>query len=105
MDFGSTIQERVESTQCCVVYEKTSGQIRLVYETVTLEGGTQETEDEFRRTVLNALHQLPLQGISLDVDAHDLLLQRELLEPGIAYRVDVAKRSLVRIDGGAAAAP
>jgi hypothetical protein len=92
MNFGSTNQERVESTKCCVVYEKASGEIRLVYEEVTLEGGTETTEDEFRRSVQALSHER-----SLDLATHDLLLRDELLEPGVAYRVDVAKNSLVRV--------
>lgn len=104
MNFGSTNQEKVESTKCCVVYEKTSGEIRLVYEEVTLEGGTETTEDEFRRSVKAALPQLPPHERSLDLDTHDLLMRRELLEPGVAYRVDIAKKSLVRVEGAEKAA-
>jgi hypothetical protein len=92
MNFGSTNQEKVESTRCCVVYEKTSGEIRLVYEEVTLEGGAETTEDEFRRSVQALSH-----GRGIDLDTHHLLLRNELLEPGVAYRVDMSDNSIVRV--------
>jgi hypothetical protein len=94
MNFGSTNYEKVKSTKCCVVYEKTTGEIRLVYEEVTLEGGAETAEDEFRRSVQALSHER-----GLDLDTHYLLLRNELLEPGVAYRVDVAKNSLVRAEG------
>jgi hypothetical protein len=93
MNFGSTNQEEVESTRCCLVYEKSSGNIRLVHEEVTIEGGTKATEEEFRQAALAlARHH------RLDPDDHGLLLRSELLEPGAAYQIDVAKNCLVRVD-------
>jgi len=94
MNFGSTNQEEVESTRCCVVYEKSSGNIRLVHEEVTIEGGTKATDDEFRQAA-----QALAREHRLDPDDHGLLLRSELLEPGAAYRIDVAKNSLVRVYG------
>jgi hypothetical protein len=96
--YGSTLEEEVVSTQCCVVYEMRSGKIRLVYEEVTFEGGAQTSEDEFRRMIHAVLLELPPHEPRIDLETHGVLLQKALLEPGVSYRVDVAEEKLVRIE-------
>jgi hypothetical protein len=81
----------VSSERLCLVYDPTSGEIVLTHRVVTLEGGTEPSEDEIARYAVLLARRRAGAGQRLEA----LHVERGALEPGRRYRVDPKDKVLV----------
>jgi hypothetical protein len=79
-----------ESTDTCVVYDPSTGQIRHVHRAITLAGGKHPTHAQLEA---RAMERARAHGV--DVIGLKVLRVSGEYDPMRKYRVDVAKLSLV----------
>jgi hypothetical protein len=81
----------VSSGRLCLVYDATSGEILHTHRVVTLEGGTEPSDDEIARYAV----LLAQRRAGADQRLEALHVERGALEPGRRYRVDYMNKALV----------
>jgi len=79
--------------KCCVVFDS-KGNIQHVHRVVTLEGAPQASDRDVAQRALSLAKERGLDTSKLDVVSVD----PNLFEPNAEYRVDVKKKSVVRVD-------
>jgi hypothetical protein len=88
---------RVQSEQCCVVFDPTDGKIRHIHEVVTLEGAEAVPDYEVEQRALSLAAQVGLDT-SLDTSLLKTIhIDPEELTPGERYAVDPDTMTLVHL--------
>ena len=92
----TTGASRVQSVQCCVVFDSSDGEIHQIHEVVTLEGAEAVPDNEVEQRALSLAAERGLDSSTLKA----IQVDPEELEPNRRYAVDPDKMALIVLDSG-----
>jgi hypothetical protein len=90
----TTDAPRVQSVQCCVVFDASDGKIHQIHEVVTLEGAEAVSDYDVEQRVLSLVAERGLDSSTLKT----INVDPEELEPSRRYAVDPDKSVLIPLE-------
>lgn len=95
MGIQATGDLQVKSIRGCVLFDPKTGEIRHLHRVVTLVGADETPEKEMADRALRLAKEAGIDCAALEV----LHVDAGRFAPGQAYKVDTAKRRLVKVRG------
>jgi hypothetical protein len=91
MNFMGTGKSQVRSVKCCVLFDPKDGSILHTHRVVTMDGAAETPDQLVEERTRQLAKELGLDAASLEL----LHIDPKLIEPGVIYKVDRRKRSLI----------
>jgi len=94
MHFETTGKGKVQSVQCCLLFDAKDGAIRHMHHVVTLDGAEETPEADVEKRAFRLAADLGLEVNGL----RPLHLDPEVVKPGTKYKVDPESRKLLPVE-------